>query len=58
VCGKSEGKHFKTKCSHAGTLLIYLAMKYLKRKVQLKFRYNSINSPIFKILNSLTPNKY
>jgi hypothetical protein len=49
VCGKSEGKHFKTKCTPAGTLLKYLVMKYWKFKLQLKFRYDYINSLILKI---------
>jgi hypothetical protein len=58
MCGKGEEEHFKTKCTPAGTELKYLAMKYLKFKLQLKCRYNEIKSPIPKIFKEFKQKKY
>jgi len=40
MCGEGKEEHFKTKWTPSGIELKYLAIKYLKVKLQLKCRYN------------------
>ena len=57
MCGEGKEEHFKTKWTPSGIELKYLAIKYLKVKLQLKCRYNQINSPIPKIFKEFNTKK-